>query len=95
MKAPDVVEIKQKCPKCGIIHKIYANFLPDPKIDANFEKKGFAPFPKDAKIICECGFEIDLLGLKTQIEVSTRRKIIVKERRDSRGGKEEIKAKRK
>jgi len=77
MKVPDVVNIEQKCPKCGIVHKIYAKFVPNPQIDIDFKNKGFIPFPKDAKIICKCGFEIDLLGIKNQIEIQTRKKIIV------------------
>jgi len=39
--------------------------------------KGFLPFPKDAKIVCSCGFEIDLLGIKNQIGIQTGRKISV------------------
>jgi hypothetical protein len=35
------------------------------------------PFPKDAKIICKCGFEIDLSGIKNQIEIQTGKKIII------------------
>lgn len=73
----DVAEIEQKCPKCGKTYKIYAKFVPNPKIDVDFKNKGFMPFPKDAKIICKCGFEIDLLGIKNQIEIQTGRKIIV------------------
>lgn len=77
IKAPDVVGIDQKCPKCGKLYKIYAKFVPNPKIDEDFKNKGFTPFPKDAKITCECGFEIDLLGIKNQIELQTGRKIII------------------
>lgn len=77
MQVPDVVEIRQKCPKCGQAHKIYAKFVDNPKIDIDFQKKGFKPFPKNAKIICHCGFEIDLSGIKTQIEIQAKRKIII------------------
>lgn len=73
----DVVEIEQKCPKCGEVYKIYAKLVSNPQIDVDFKKKGFIPFPKNAKIICKCGFEIDLLGIKNQIEIETGRKIIV------------------
>ena len=74
---PDVAEIKQKCLKCGKIYMIYAKLAPNPQIDIDFKNKGFIPFPKDAKIICKCGFEIDLLGIKNQIEIQAKRKIIV------------------
>ncbi|GBD93103.1 serine dehydrogenase proteinase [bacterium BMS3Abin05] len=77
MQTPDVVEIKQKCPKCGQPHKIYAKFVDNPRIDEDFKKKGFNPFPDNAKITCNCGFEIDLSGIKNQIEIQARRKIIV------------------
>lgn len=73
----NVVEIEQKCPKCGGIHRLYAKLVPDQMIDVDFKKRGFTPFPKDAKIICGCGFEIDLLGIKSQIEVQTEKEIIL------------------
>jgi len=76
MQVPDAVEIEQKCPKCGIVHKMYAKFTSNPQIDVDFKNKGFIPFPKDAKIVCNCGFEIDLLGIKNQIEIQTGRKIV-------------------
>ena len=72
----DVVEIEQKCPKYGEVYKMYAKFAPNPQIDIDFKNRGFIPFPKDAKIICKCDFEIDLLGIKNQIEMQTKRKII-------------------
>lgn len=74
---PNVVEVEPRCPKCNILHKIYAKLVPDPQIDLDFKNKGFTPFPKDAKIMCRCGFEIDLLGIKSQIEIQTGRKIII------------------
>jgi len=76
MKTPDVVDIKQKCPKCGKVHKIYAKFIDNPQIDIDFQKKGFKPFPENDKITCDCGFEIDLSGIKNQIEIETKQKII-------------------
>jgi len=76
-KSVNVVEIRQKCPKCGTVHKLYAKFEPDPQIDIDLKKKGFKPFPKDAKLKCNCGFEIDLSGIKNQIEIQSGRKIIV------------------
>ncbi len=77
MQVPDVANFEQKCPKCGEVYKIYAKLAHNPQIDLDFKNKGFIPFPKDAKIICKCGFEIDLLGIKNQIEIQTGRKIIV------------------
>lgn len=77
MQTPDVVVIEQKCLKCNTVHKIYAKFAPNPQIDIDFKSKGFIPFPKDAKIVCKCGFEIDLLGIKNQIEMQIGRKVII------------------
>ena len=74
---PDVVEIKQQCPKCGVKHQIYAMFAPNPKIDSECRKRGLTPFPKDAKIKCDCGFEIELAGIKNQVETVSGRRIIL------------------
>ncbi|MFZ3065945.1 MAG: ATP-dependent Clp protease proteolytic subunit [Nitrospirota bacterium] len=74
---PDVVEIDQNCPRCGTVHKIYGKFVPNSKIDKELKAKGFKPFPKDNKIICSCGFEFDLTGIRNQIETNLGRKIIV------------------
>lgn len=76
LQTPDVAEIKQICPKCGTPHKIYAKFVNNPKIDKDFQKKGFIPFPNNAKITCSCGYEIDLSGMKSQLEMQIKRKII-------------------
>lgn len=73
---PDAVQIEQQCSKCNKIHKLYAKLSPKPQIDEEFKNKGFQPFPKDDKIKCDCGFEIDLLGIKNQIETDTGKKII-------------------
>ena len=76
MQKPDVAQVETKCPKCGNVHKIYAKFVVDPQVDIKFKNGGFIPFPKDAKIACNCGFEIDLLGIKNQLEIQTGRKIL-------------------
>lgn len=73
---PEAVEIVQHCPKCGKQHKIYAKLAPDPQIDVELKKKGFIPFPKDSKMICDCGYEIDLSGVKNDIEIQTGKKIL-------------------
>jgi len=78
MPVADAVQIQQECPKCKKVHSLYGKFSPNPKIDEGLKNKGLIPFPKDAKIKCDnCGFEIDLLGLKHQIEIDTGKKIIV------------------
>ncbi len=72
----DAVGREIKCPKCGIVHRLYVKFIPDLNIDEQVQKQGFKPFPKDAKLKCECGYEFDLLGLKNDIEMKIGRKII-------------------
>jgi len=77
LQVPDVAEINQSCPKCGKKHKIYAKFVKNPNIDKDFTKKGFMRFPNDAKITCSCGYEIDLSGIKSQLEMQAKRKMII------------------
>jgi len=72
----DAIQIDQKCPRCGKIYKLYAKFINDPKIDDDFSKKGFTLFPQNNKINCDCGFNIDLQGVKNDIESKVNKKII-------------------
>lgn len=74
--AANVVQIQQQCPKCNKVHSLYGKFEENPIVDQELKKKGFIPFPKDAKLKCDCGFEIDLLGIKNQIEIQAGKKII-------------------
>jgi len=78
MIPPAVIEVRQKCPKCGKIHKIYGKFIPEPKIDEDFEKKGYISFPEDNKLKCSCGYEMDLTPVKNEIEMRVNRKMIIK-----------------
>ncbi len=73
----DVVQIEVDCPKCGIKHKIYGKFIPNPKDEKQILSQGFEPFPKDCRKKCKCGFEIDLSGIKNQVEMQSRKKILV------------------
>ena len=74
--AAEVAEIKHVCEKCGREHKIYAKFTQNPAIDMDLKSRGFVPFPKDAKLICDCGYQIDLSGIKSQIEMQMQKSII-------------------
>ena len=76
-KLPPAMKIEQVCPRCGTHHKVYCKFVKDKRIDEDLKIQGCIPFPKDGKLICSCGFEIDLLGLKNQIEMQTGKKIIL------------------
>ncbi|MBD3168452.1 MAG: peptidase [candidate division Zixibacteria bacterium] len=81
---PDVVKIEQKCPKCGIVYRIYAKFVDNSQIDDDFQAEGYIPFPKDNIINCSCGFRIDLTGLKNKIESESGLNIIISGDRDEK-----------
>lgn len=76
IKRPEVAELDQKCQQCGKVHKIYAKLVDNPQIDKDFQPRGFAPFPKDNKLVCECGFEMDLGGIRNEIEIKTGLKVL-------------------
>ena len=76
IKSADVAEFEIKCPQCGKVYKLYAKFVENPQIDSDFQKKGSIPFPKDNKLICDCGFEIDLTGIRNDIETRIGKKIL-------------------
>jgi hypothetical protein len=85
----DVVEVDVICPKCSKQHKIYIKFTDNSKIDEDFQNKGSKPYPSDNKFKCDCGFSIDLAGVRNQIEMQLRKKIVTKvgrnERKEIRG----------
>lgn len=79
MPAPqqaDVAAVDVKCEKCGRIHKLYAKFASNPKIDEEAKKQGLEKFPANNKFKCECGFEIDLTGIRNAIEMQANKKVI-------------------
>jgi hypothetical protein len=75
-KDTDVIEIDIQCQKCKTHYKIYAKFINEPNVDEDYKKKGIRPFPIDNKLICGCGFEIDLSGIEKEIESKIGKKII-------------------
>ena len=76
IKHPEVAELEQKCSQCGKVHKIYAKLVNNPQIDKDFQSKGSRPFPKDNKLTCDCGYEMDLGGMRNEIEVKTGLKVL-------------------
>lgn len=79
MSTPTNAEIAQahvQCPKCGKQYNFYAKFVKDSKAEKSLQQQGFIEIPKDCKYHCECGMEIDLLGLKNELERVTKKKII-------------------
>ena len=75
-KDADVVGFDVPCPKCGKVHKLYAKFKDDKKIDEDFQKQGVTKLPEDNKLKCNCNFEIDVSGLRNQIETQSGKKIV-------------------
>ena len=75
----EVAEFEVVCPQCGKKHAIYAKFVDNPNIDKDFAAKGSKPFPKDGKVNCDCGFMIDISGLRNQLELQAGKKIIIEE----------------
>ncbi|MBA7670529.1 hypothetical protein ES703_78675 [subsurface metagenome] len=74
---PEVAEFEVKCPQCGNTYKMYAKLTDNPQIDKDLQKRGKLPYPKNNKLKCNCGFEIDLSGLRNDIESKTHRKVVL------------------
>lgn len=70
---PNPLLVDIECDRCH--HKA--------KIQINFDKKiplmaGALPYPKDNKLKCPgCGVEMDILGLRQQLEAQTRKKVVL------------------
>ncbi len=75
-KNTNVIEVDIKCQKCKKNYKFYAKFIDEPKIDEDYKIKGIKPFPKGNKLICDCGFEMNLDGIEKEIESKVSKKII-------------------
>ena len=75
-QVPDVVEAEVKCVQCGKSIKVYAKLANNPIIDQDFRGRGYVPLPRDNKFKCDCGFEIDLGGLRNEIEMKTGARVI-------------------
>ena len=74
---PDIANIEISCPKCGMLHKLYLKLSQIvPEEEVKLKKNGQNKFPNNSKQICSCGFEIDLTGIKNQIEVDTGKKMV-------------------
>jgi hypothetical protein len=72
----EVAEFEVKCQRCGKSFNLYAKFVPKENIDGDFNKKGVIAYPKDNRLKCDCGFEIDLSGIRNELELKVGKKII-------------------
>lgn len=71
------VQFNQKCPKCGIIHKMYGKLEKDMEIDKYHKQQGIQPFPSSLKLTCSCGYVIDMSPMRNDIELKIKRKLII------------------
>ncbi len=72
----EIAEVDIQCQKCGKKFTLYAKFIADPKIDKDFQAKGSVPFPKDNKLQCDCGFQIDVGGIRNELEIKAGSKVL-------------------
>jgi len=72
----EIAKLTIECPKCKEKYNIYAKFKSSKKIDDECKKEGCLPFPKDNKVKCKCGFEIDLGGVRNDLEVKVGAKVL-------------------
>jgi hypothetical protein len=72
----NVAEIEQECPQCGKMHRIFCKLKKDAKMTPDHVAKGFINYPSNDKLKCSCGFEMDLSGIRNQIELQFGDKII-------------------
>jgi hypothetical protein len=73
---PEAVEAKIECEGCKKIHELYINLNGNKEVDQELKSKGLIPFPNNSRLICECGTENDLSGLKNDIESKFGKKIV-------------------
>ncbi len=71
----DVVEIAQTCPQCGKNHNIFCKLKKGVAMKPDHIAKGFVYYPNNDKIKCSCGFEIDLSGVRNQLEMQFGKKV--------------------
>lgn len=73
---PDVIELDIKCPQCGTNHSLFGKFVKDSKIDTDFAAKGKKSLLSCDKIPCKCGFQIDILGIRNDIQTKVGKKFV-------------------
>ena len=76
LPTPEVVQLEINCPNCNAKHQLYMKFIDNQQVDKDFKAKGCIPYPNNDKLKCSCGFEIDLSGLRNQVEMELQKKII-------------------
>lgn len=71
-----IAEIDVDCPKCKTKHRLYMKFEEDPATDEKMKQNKKVKFPADGKLKCSCGFELDLTGMRNQVEQQVGKKML-------------------
>ncbi|MFH4973184.1 hypothetical protein U1O51_19285 [Leptospira interrogans] len=71
----DFLNLDLECPNCKRILKFYVKFDPNIELPNEFKNPEYKPIPNEPSATCTCGTEIDLSGLKLQIETESGKKI--------------------
>ena len=73
---PEVAELNIVCSNCGKNHRLYLKLSPNNQLDKDAQKKGLKKFPEDNILKCECGFEMNLIDIRNDIETKTGTKTV-------------------
>ena len=65
---PEVVELDVDCSKCGKKHELYLKLINNNNLDIQAQQKGRKKFPKDNILKCDCGYEMNLVDIRNNIE---------------------------
>jgi len=71
IQIPEIAELNVKCPKCGTVYNLYLKLKNNQELDKQAQQKGLNKFPTDNILKCKCGFEMNLIDLRNNIESQT------------------------
>jgi ClpP class serine protease len=71
-----IIEVSIDCPKCRKKHNLYVKFgVISNTVESKLRHKA-KKFPSNNKLICDCGYQIDLSGLRNEIEKKIEKKTL-------------------
>ncbi|MDD3452695.1 MAG: ATP-dependent Clp protease proteolytic subunit [Bacilli bacterium] len=73
---PAVIDINHNCPKCNKSVVLYAKLIDNPQIDVDMLSNGKIAFPKNNIFKCDCGYESNLQGIRSDIERQFGKKVL-------------------